>query len=690
MLPGKNLLNLGALVAFVVLTVLFVLHPNLGLLIAVTAVALALGWHLVASIGGGDMPVVVSMLNSYSGWAAAASGFLLDNNLLIVTGALVGSSGAYLSYIMCKAMNRSFISVIAGGFGIEAPRGDGDVQGEHREISAEETAELLREATSVVITPGYGMAVAQAQYPVAELTRRLRDRGIEVRFGIHPVAGRLPGHMNVLLAEAKVPYDIVLEMDEINDDFADDLRGARHRRQRHRQPGRRARTRAARSPACRCCTCGRRRTWSSSSARWPPATRACRIRCSSGRTARCSSATPRSASRTSCAPSAATTCPPAAPPSGASRSPRWGDPAGRSECHRGTREQPTGQTGREPGRLPRGVSMEHDSERAAIGRRAALLGAAGAVLGVAGCSGGSGGGSGGRTPSPTGTPSAAVSRTGAALPHTTPWQPSPADIDPQVKLRAVRLVEAIGAWPQGGGGVAKAGARVAAQGLPASLAGQAGPLLPAAGSAALQVIEAQYGGILSDSASVLVVCDQWTRDGDGPVRAGGTTVDVRLSRAQPRWKVTALHPARPGPPAATLSDPARRVLADPRVQLPPAATADLRGRVVHPSVPRAMLELAGTYRMSVSVVRSGHPIDVFGTDRPSDHPLGKAFDVWRIDGHPVVDPATSRRLIETFMRDAAAAGSYNVGGPIQLTGGGPDQFFSDATHHDHVHVGFSS
>jgi NAD(P) transhydrogenase subunit beta len=221
MLPGKNLLNVGALVAFAVLTVAFVVHPTLWLLVVVTALALALGWHLVASIGGGDMPVVVSMLNSYSGWAAAASGFLLDNDLLIVTGALVGSSGAYLSYIMCKAMNRSFISVIAGGFGIEAPTSGEEEHGEHREISAESAAELLGGASSVVITPGYGMAVAQAQYPVAELVRSLQAKGVEVRFGVHPVAGRLPGHMNVLLAEAKVPYDIVLEMDEINDDFAE-------------------------------------------------------------------------------------------------------------------------------------------------------------------------------------------------------------------------------------------------------------------------------------------------------------------------------------------------------------------------------------------------------------------------------------------------------------------------------------
>ncbi len=220
MLPAKNALNIGALITFVALTVWFVNDQQLWLLIAVTVLAFALGWHLVASIGGGDMPVVVSMLNSYSGWAAAAAGFLLNNDLLIVTGALVGSSGAYLSYVMCKAMNRSFLSVIAGGFGIVAATSTDAEYGEHREITAEGAAELLASATSVVITPGYGMAVAQAQYPVADLVRRLRDRGVDVRFGIHPVAGRLPGHMNVLLAEAKVPYDIVLSMDEINDDFA--------------------------------------------------------------------------------------------------------------------------------------------------------------------------------------------------------------------------------------------------------------------------------------------------------------------------------------------------------------------------------------------------------------------------------------------------------------------------------------
>ncbi|MCE0761468.1 Re/Si-specific NAD(P)(+) transhydrogenase subunit beta [Pseudonocardia kujensis] len=220
MLPGKNGLNLGALVVFAGLTVWFVIAPQVWILAVLTVVALLLGLHLVASIGGGDMPVVVSMLNSYSGWAAAASGFLLGNDLLIITGALVGSSGAYLSYIMCKAMNRSFISVIAGGFGATASAAAA-VEGEHREIDAAGVAEMLADARSVVITPGYGMAVAQAQYPVADLTRRLREQGVEVRFGVHPVAGRLPGHMNVLLAEAQVPYDIVLEMDEINDDLAD-------------------------------------------------------------------------------------------------------------------------------------------------------------------------------------------------------------------------------------------------------------------------------------------------------------------------------------------------------------------------------------------------------------------------------------------------------------------------------------
>ncbi|CAN7542909.1 Re/Si-specific NAD(P)(+) transhydrogenase subunit beta [Terrabacter sp. LjRoot27] len=222
MLPARHWLNLAALVVSAGLLVWFVAAHSIVPLLVMTAIALAFGWHLVASIGGGDMPVVVSMLNSYSGWAAAAAGFMLGNDLLIVTGALVGSSGAYLSYIMCKAMNRSFVSVIAGGFGSDGAVSNSDVDyGDHRETNAAEVADLLKNASTVVITPGYGMAVAQAQYPVADLTSKLRERGVDVRFGIHPVAGRLPGHMNVLLAEAKVPYDIVLEMDEVNDDFPD-------------------------------------------------------------------------------------------------------------------------------------------------------------------------------------------------------------------------------------------------------------------------------------------------------------------------------------------------------------------------------------------------------------------------------------------------------------------------------------
>ncbi|MEL4295101.1 Re/Si-specific NAD(P)(+) transhydrogenase subunit beta [Shewanella xiamenensis] len=223
MLPHRHKLNLAAVLVSLALLVYFVqTGGTMPALLLMTLIAFAFGWHLVASIGGADMPVVVSMLNSYSGWAAAAAGFMLSNDLLIVTGALVGSSGAILSYIMCKAMNRSFISVIAGGFGTDGVASSGDEEmGEYRETNAEDVADMLKNASSVIITPGYGMAVAQAQYPVAEITQKLRDRGVKVRFGIHPVAGRLPGHMNVLLAEAKVPYDIVLEMDEINEDFSD-------------------------------------------------------------------------------------------------------------------------------------------------------------------------------------------------------------------------------------------------------------------------------------------------------------------------------------------------------------------------------------------------------------------------------------------------------------------------------------
>jgi len=230
LIPGRHFLNLIGLVVVIFFGWQFMLadstYAGLIALTVMTVIALLFGIHMVMAIGGADMPVVVSMLNSYSGWAAAATGFMLNNDLLIVTGALVGSSGAILSYIMCRAMNRNFISVIAGGFGTGggAPAktgGDAQPAGEVVAISATETAELLREAKSVIIVPGYGMAVAQAQHVVNEITQVLREKGVNVRFGIHPVAGRMPGHMNVLLAEAKVPYDIVMEMDELNEDFPD-------------------------------------------------------------------------------------------------------------------------------------------------------------------------------------------------------------------------------------------------------------------------------------------------------------------------------------------------------------------------------------------------------------------------------------------------------------------------------------
>ena len=217
-LPGGHILNAAALAACVVLGLMYMTGSGIWTMVLVTLIAGFIGWHLIMGIGGADMPVVVSMLNSYSGWAAAAIGFTLGNDLLIVTGALVGSSGAILSYIMCRAMNRKFVNVILGGFGGSSGPA-ADIEGEMIAIEADGVAAALNDADSVIIVPGYGMAVAQAQQAVSELTRKLRAAGKEVRFAIHPVAGRLPGHMNVLLAEAKVPYDIVLEMDEINEDF---------------------------------------------------------------------------------------------------------------------------------------------------------------------------------------------------------------------------------------------------------------------------------------------------------------------------------------------------------------------------------------------------------------------------------------------------------------------------------------
>ncbi|WP_035844646.1 hypothetical protein [Kitasatospora azatica] len=350
-----------------------------------------------------------------------------------------------------------------------------------------------------------------------------------------------------------------------------------------------------------------------------------------------------------------------------------------------------------------------------VGRRAVLAAAlAGAVAGaVAGCGSSPKGGASPtpRTsqppnpspgtsqppnPSPSTSPTPGSSSasssphpTGSAspLPATTAWQPGPGEIQPDVKLRAVQLVEALGNWPPGGSGTAAARSRVAALGgLDPALVDQAGPLLSGADQAALQVVYAQYGGILADSASVLVVCEQWATS----TPPGGTTVDVRLSAASPRWTVSELHPAAPGSPAGTLSAAAQSVLTDQRIELPPAASADVRSGQVHDSVLHAMLTLAQSYTITVSVVRSGHPLDVFGTTRPSDHPLGRAFDVWRINGRPVVDPGTPPALVDGFMRAAAAAGSYNVGGPRLLSGGATaNQFFSDDTHHDHVHIGFT-
>ncbi len=225
LLPGRHWFNLLLLIGAIVLGAIFLQQTETGgnaiiPLAIMTGIALIFGIHMVMAIGGADMPVVISMLNSYSGWAAAATGFMLSNDLLIVTGALVGSSGAILSYIMCRAMNRHFLSVIAGGFGTASGGEAAAIEGEVQAIDAQETAQLLKAAKNIMIIPGYGMAVAQAQHTVCEITRLLRDKGKKVRFGIHPVAGRMPGHMNVLLAEAKVPYDIVFEMDEINDDFS--------------------------------------------------------------------------------------------------------------------------------------------------------------------------------------------------------------------------------------------------------------------------------------------------------------------------------------------------------------------------------------------------------------------------------------------------------------------------------------
>lgn len=262
-------------------------------------------------------------------------------------------------------------------------------------------------------------------------------------------------------------------------------------------------------------------------------------------------------------------------------------------------------------------------------------------------------------------------------------------MSPAVKVAATRAIEALGSWNSASGGTHQvAGRRLSAIGQPSSLAAQGNALLGSDSSAVVEVIEAQYGGILSTTASVLVVCKQWRIGSNGRRDAGGTTVDVRLSKDSPRWRVTALHPGKPGP-AVTPSMLARQVLAHERIDLPPDARADVQSGSVHDSVLTAMLRLATDYTIGVSVVRSGHPIYVFGTDRLSDHPQGRAFDTWRINGHEVVDPATPEALVTGYMEAARNAGSYNVGGPYLLAGTG-NQFFSNPTHHDHVHAGFAT
>ena len=276
-----------------------------------------------------------------------------------------------------------------------------------------------------------------------------------------------------------------------------------------------------------------------------------------------------------------------------------------------------------------------------------------------------------------------------SLPTTHPWLPSSAEIEPQVKLRAVRLLEAIATWRTGQAGLVAARRRVAALGYDPSLVDQvADPLLAhsTGRSSVIQVVDAQYGGILASSSSVLVVLQQWVLSADGrTVIGGGTTVDCRLVAASPYWRVVALHPARPGSAAASPSTLARDVLADPRIHLPVAAHADVRSGAISAGVLSALQRLSTRHVVNVSVVKSGHPLYVFGTNRISDHPRGHAVDIWAIDGHPVVDPA-NRALVESVMRAGISYGAWQVGGPY-LLGAGPT-YFSDNTHHDHVHWGF--
>lgn len=332
--------------------------------------------------------------------------------------------------------------------------------------------------------------------------------------------------------------------------------------------------------------------------------------------------------------------------------------------------------------------MSAPQDRLALGRRAFLLAGTGVLLSACGVRSGGGGAAGTTSASgmtPTADPSSATPSP-TPLPSATTWAANPRDVQPAVKLAATRFVEALGDWGPGQSGADAARARVGALGQDPGLVAAAGPVVSGADASALQVIFAQYGGILATSASVLVVTRAWTRDAAGAVTAGGATYDVRLVQASPTWRVTEIHPSDPGP-AVTLSALATEVLSSDQIDLPPASAADIASGQVHDSVLDALLTLAQTYRIGVSVVRSGHPTYVFGTTRLSDHPRGRAFDTWRIDDRAVIDAATPQSLVTAYMRDAAKAGSYNVGGPYALSG---SAFFTDDTHHDHVHAGFTS
>jgi hypothetical protein len=327
-----------------------------------------------------------------------------------------------------------------------------------------------------------------------------------------------------------------------------------------------------------------------------------------------------------------------------------------------------------------------------LDRRTLLrLGLVAGVAGLAGCSPSTPASGAHRTATATPSPStSAATTTGStSLPAPAPWVAGAGEVHPDVKRRALRALESIGTWGAAGGGSAAAvAARLRALGVDPALARQARPLLGADRAAVTRVVDAQYGGILASSASVLAVVDQWRLGADGAVHASGTTFDVRLVAASPRWRITEIRPAAPGPGSSSLPSSARAVLASRRVRLPYAGRADIASGQVHVSVLEALLSLARHYVVDVSVVRSGHPIYVFGTNRRSDHPRGRAVDVWALDGRRIVDPA-NRAFVERAMRVAASAGPYQVGGPVDLDGGG-SQYFSDLTHQDHLHLGFRS